>query len=1119
MRILAGLLLCLTPLSVWAQGSVGSVTGLVLDPSGASVPNARVVLRNIEKSVEQSTLTTEAGVYTFPSVAVGRYELTVEAAGFSRFVATELRVESASVTRLDARLTLAAETEFVRVTAELPLLQSETSSQATVVNRNLLDRIPFQLAGTNRDVTSFIRLVPGVDGGSGNFRLLIAGGRQHTNEVLVDGVTNTYRASVNTPFSVRPSMTSVSEFRVEVAVPPAEFGRTSSGVIIMTTKSGTNELRGNMDFLLRNNRLDARKYNQAKADVTRQGEGTFNLGGPVMLPRVYDGRNRTFFFTDLMVFRRINQPLDVVDTYPAEALRRGDFSSTGRPLYDPLTGSAGRNRAPFPDNVIPANRISGFARAVLPVIPLPNVPGLERNFIGSQTVLENQFAWMLKIDHRITDRHSLTSVFRYNWMERYEDRSASQTKIASNFYNDFPTAYHGLIHYDWIIRPNLLNKFSFSGTDWFSDFRQTPHIAYQVPNAFGPGFPALRFTAHNLTAIGANVDRTVHSRIYQIQDALSWTLGRHNMKFGFRYDHQQDNTQTLGNQNGTYMFAPFATGLSGAATSGHAFASFLLGAPQTAAMQFGLPYLARSPALGVFAQDDWKVTPRLTLNYGLRYEMQYPWYDRDGNNSTFDPDTPNPGAGGRPGAMVFAGSGQGRLGRTRIIDNYWGGWGPRLGMAYRLASSTVLRAGAGVFYAPRRYAPQYTQGFSANVSQASLDGGFTPPFYLDAGWPAGIAVRPPFISPTLGNNQAVRYVNPDGVRGSGRLGRTYQMQVNLQHQWAGTLLEAGWISTQGRFIPNSTLENINQVDPRWLPLGDLLRQSITSAAVAERGFTLPYAGFTGTLAQALRPYPQVQQITYEDAPNGNSNYHALTAKVERRFSAGFTMLGAYTWSKLISDVEMVQGGVSLLQDHFNRRAERAVANIDIPHRFVGSFSWELPFGRQKRWLNQGLAAAVFGNWAVAGILTYEGASPLPVRIPNSLPLFNGQLRPDVLSGADPYVKRAGGDFRPGNTLTGETGDVLLNRAAFATPAPFQFGSFSPYASWLRGFGFAGEDFSVLKRVPIGEARFAEIRADFFNAFNRTNLTAPVVDLTSANFGRTFDSRPMRVVQFGGRLSF
>ena len=315
-----------------------------------------------------------------------------------------------------------------------------------------------------------------------------------------------------------------------------------------------------------------------------------------MLTRIYDGRNRTFFFTDLMVFRRINQPQGVADTCPTERMRLGDFAPTGRTVYDPATGSGGANRVPFAGNVIPSSRSSHFARALLAVIPRPNVPTQALNFLGMQRIKENQLVWMLKIDHRFKDRHSVTTVFRYNWMESYENRSASQTKIHSNFYNDFPTAYHGLVHWDWILHPTLLCKFTFGGTDWFGDFRQTPHIDYRVPNAFGPGFPALRLAAHNLTAIGANVDRTVHSRIYNFQNALSWTRGAHKLKFGFRYDHQQDNTQTLGNKNGTYTFGPFASGLVGMATSGHAFASFLLGAPQTANVQFGLPYLAQPGA-------------------------------------------------------------------------------------------------------------------------------------------------------------------------------------------------------------------------------------------------------------------------------------------------------------------------------------------------------------------------------------------------------------------------------------------------------------------------------------------------------------------------------------------
>jgi len=431
----------------------------------------------------------------------------------------------------------------------------------------------------------------------------------------------------------------------------------------------------------------------------------------------------------------------------------------------------------------------------------------------------------------------------------------------------------------------------------------------------------------------------------------------------------------------------------------------------------------------------------------------------------------------------------------------------------------VLRAGAGIFYAPRRYAPPYTQGYSSNVTLASPDGGFTPPFFLDSGWPAGVAVKPPIISPTLVNNQAAIHVNPDANNGSGRLGTTYQMQVNIQQRIRNSLIQVGWISTQGRHIPNNTLENINQVDPQYLALGPLLGQNINSAAVQAAGFRPPYPGFNGTLAQALRPFPQVQTIRYEDAPSGNSDYHALVAKYEQRFTAGLTILGSYTFSKLISDVEMVQGGVLLLQNAFDRRAERSVANIDIPHRLVVSFAYELPFGKGKPWLNSGLGAWLAGGWSVAGILTYESAMPISVRIPNGLPIFNGQLRPNPNAGVDPYVKRGYKSFRPGNALTGETGDVAFNRAAFSTPPPFSFGNLGPYLSWLRGSYNRYEDLSLARRIPLGESRFLEFRSEWFNAFNRTNFTAPISDLTSVNFGRTFSAGPMRTIQFGARYTF
>ncbi len=1101
----------------YPQGATGSVTGLVTDPSGASVPQAAVTLTNRDTGLKQATAATESGLFRFPSVRIGVYDLLVEAAGFQTSKVEGLRVETGIATQRDITLQIGTAAETVSVVADLPLLQTDNSSVGTLVNRSLLDRVPFQLTGTNRDVTSFMRLVPGVSN-AGNFGINITGGRQHAGEVLIDGVTNTYRGAVNTPFSIRPSMTSVSEFRVETAVPGAEYGRTSSGVVLITTKSGTNEYHGNLEFLLRNNVFDARRYNARIADITRQGEGSISIGGPVRLGRLYDGRNRTFFFADFMVFRRINEPQGVVRTVATNAMRGGDFSSTGLAVYDPRTGSSAANRVQFPGNTIPASRISAFGRAMLEVIPPPNLAGSANNFTGPQINIENMRSLMLRIDHRFSDRHSVMLLGRPTWNERNNYNGPWGFARLEGYY-DLPYAPHINLQDDLILKPNLLNKFTFGYTNWFSLFLQTPQIQYQVPGAYGSGFPALRFSGQGLSMIGENVDRTVGSNTINLQDAVSWITGRHSFKFGFRYDFMEDNTQTLGNRNGTYTFSQFATGLLGANNTGHAFASMLLGAPNTANMQFGLPFLGRSQALGFFIQDDWKVSRALTVNYGLRWEMQQPWFDRDGNMSNLDFTLPNSAAGGLPGAMVFAGEGAGRLGVTKLVDNYLNGWGPRLGFAYQVTPSTVVRAGAGLFYAPRRYAGVYTEGFSSNITLASPDGGYTPAFTIDQGWPQGVAVMPPFINPTLVNGRAASWVNPDSSAGSGRLPRTVQMQVSLQQRVRSAVVELGWVSTQGRHIANSTLENLNQVDPKYLALGDLLRRNINDPAVQALGFRPPYPGFSGTLAQSLRPYPQFQGISYIDSPSGNSNYHALLAKYEQRFTNGLAVLASYTFSKFISDVEMVQGGTSQLQNAFDRRSERAVTNIDIPHRLVTSAAYELPFGKGKRWLAKGWKSHLFGGFALSAILSYESGAPLRITIPNGLPIFNGQLRPNLAAGVNPFLNSSHGDFRPQNSLTGEQGDIMLNRAAFATPPANTFGNLAPYLPTVRAFGYSNEDISLSKRNSFGESQFIEFRTDWFNLPNRSQLTAPVTDLTNPAFGRINGQKSARVIQLGVRYGF
>ena len=1104
-------LLFAAALPLFPQGSTGSVTGLILDPSSAAVADAKLILKNLSTGEELRTPSTAAGLFSFPSVRIGAYSLEVEAPGFRRYVAPSVRVETAGATRLNISLQVGSVAESVTVDAAPPILQAESSSVSTTVNRNLLDKVPFQLSGTNRDVLSFIRLVPGVGGNVGNFNVIITGGRQHTTEFLVDGVTNNYRGGIASPFSIRPSMTSVNEFRVETAVPPAEFGRTSSGVVIMTTKSGTNEYHGNMEFLLRNNVFDARRFNARIADITRQGEIALNLGGPVTIPKIYNGKNRTFFFTDVTVFRRINQPQGVTRTLATNLMRQGDFSAFNQPVFDPLTGGAGSPRSQFPGNQIPTNRITSFARAALGAIPAPNLPTQENNFIGAQKNIEKMTVFLMKLDHRFNDKHILTASGRPSWNTR-DNFNGPYAERLEGFY-DLPYAPQITVNHDYIIRPNLLNKATFGYVNWFSLFLQTPFIDYQVPGAFGPGFPALRFAGQGLSMIGENVDRTVGSNNFNFQNALSWTTGRHNFKFGMRYDWLEDNTQTLGNQNGTYTFSPFTTGQPGTAASGHSFASLLLGAPTTANMQFGLPLLGRSQSWGFFAQDDWKLTSRLTLNLGLRWESQKPFYDHNGNTSNLDLTKPNSAAGNLPGIAVFAGEGQGRSGSRNMISNYALAFGPRVGLAYQLRPSTIIRAGFGLFYPPRAVSV-ITEGFSSNITLSSLDGGSTPTFYIDRGWPTGVAVKPPFVSPTLVNGRAASYANPDS-KGSGRLSRTYQTQFSIQQRVKSALLELGWVSTQARHIPSTTLENINQTPSRYLSLGSLLSRSIADPAVAAAGFRPPYTGFTGTLAQALRPYPQFQSINYIDAPTGSSSYHALLFKYEQRFSSGIALLTSYTFSKFISDTI----GTSRLQDVDNRRAERAVTSSDIPHRFIGSIAYELPFGKGKRWLSSGPASQILGGFSFSGIFNYESGSPLSITIPNGLPIGNGQLRPNLVQGVEPFISNSHSGFNPLNGLSGDRGDVMLNRNAFATPAPFTFGNLGPALPYVRGFGFSNEDITLSKRVYFGERQFFEFRTDWFNAGNRRQLTNPTTDLTSVNFGRISGQKSARVIQFGVRYAF
>jgi hypothetical protein len=583
----------------------------------------------------------------------------------------------------------------------------------------------------------------------------------------------------------------------------------------------------------------------------------------------------------------------------------------------------------------------------------------------------------------------------------------------------------------------------------------------------------------------------------QLADTFSRVKGNHTFKFGADARWLQTNGADPFNQQGLFAFNSNETALptaAGRAASGHSFASFLLGVVSSANYNglFVVPG-NRYRYFAVYGQDDWKVTRRLTLNYGLRYDLFLPRIEAHDNFSSFDPAAPNPGAGGRPGAVVFLGQGPGRdSSRRSFADTYYRNFGPRFGFAYQATDKTVVRGGYGIFYAAGnatvglRSSQQYLFGFNAAPSYASPDAGVTPAFQWDSGFPTNWP-RPPFIDPTVQNGSNVNMIG----RGDGRSPYFQNFQFGFQQELGSRLLvEASYVGVKGTRMGNN-LVTWNEVDPKYLSLGAALTQNITSAAAAAAGIAAPYPGFRGSVAQALRPFPQFLNVPNNANPNGNSTYHALQMRVDKRLSNGLALLGAYTWARTLSDGDIAAGGGPSGQTTYNRRLEKALSTNDVPHVAVLSYTYELPFGPGRKFLARGGAAGkMVGGWQVTGIHQYQSGRPVTLTANNTLPIFNGLLRPDAVAGASRRLA-------PRDPLA----DLWINTAAFTLPGAYRFGTSARAYGDLRAQALSNESFGLIKRTRFAEKFSLTFRAELFNAFNRTVFSAPQGNASAGNFGK------------------
>ncbi len=1112
-----------------AQSDRSTLTGLVTDQTGAVIPSAAVEAVNQATGLKYATTSTGFGAYALRQLPQGIYSVSAVAEGFNPDT-QRVQIHVAETVTLDlVPWVFRGDGVAIDVTAVTPVIDTTTSDNSTAITEKLVTDLPLSVSGNMRNPESFIFLTPGVTGTASNTQ--IDGSQSRAKEVIFDGVGATSPESGGTLFTY-PSVEAVSEFRLVNSDFSAEYGRTGGGFEVFSSKSGTNAFHGAVFDYLRNNVFDARGFFATAAPVNRQNEFGAAMGGPVAIPHLYDGRKRTFFYFVYSGFRYQQSSSNSLASIPPDAFRDGNFSSLvgsgGKPIliYDPttttLTASGAYTRTPYPGNQIPQSDYSSVSSKILPLLPQPTNGGNLNNFLalGANSFSRDQVD--LKIDHSFTDANRLSG-FLYVGRQAQINPDTLPDPFTNGLNTDYNSRWARLSD-DWSPSSRLLNHAAFGFTreaqlwnslaanqNWPTQIGLTG-----VQTGAGNAFPYVTFNDGYTTWGSTNGTKTVGEQmnnVFQLDDTAGWMRGRHSLKFGADARWLQTNGADYFGSQGNFAFNTLETGLPGSSSTGSAFASFLLGdVHQGQLNQLTLVPGIRYRYLAGFAQDDWKISRTLTLNLGLRYEIYFPRTEAHDNLASFDPTLPNPGAGNLPGAIEFLGTGAGRSGLTSFANTDYKNLGPRVGFAWAASPETTVHGGYGIYYGPGnadaglRQSQSFGFGFNASPVFASPNNGVTPAFNWDSGFPQNY-VRPPDISPTVVNGSAVTMIGA----GDGRPPYFQNWSVGVQHELiANLLVEADYVGVKGTRLGTALIQP-NELNPSYLSLGNLLTAPVTSAAAQAAGIPLPYPGFTGSVAQALRPFPQYLTITNLSNPNGDSTYHALQMKMERRISHGLTGVVAYAWSKTLTDADVAAGGGPAGQTYYNRGLEKAVSDTDVPQAVSISFLYDLPFGPGKRFFQHGALGKVMAGWTLTNIDQYWAGTPIVLTANNTLPLFNSTLRPNVVSGVP--LEMSYSNFNPAV-------DRYINPAAFAVPASFTFGSAARSYDSLRAPWNLNESVGAVKRMEITERVTLIFRAEFFNVFNRVVYGAPGSNVSLASFGVvSSQSNAPRQGQMALRLEF
>ncbi len=1116
--------------SLQAQLNKGTLTGVITDPAGAGVPSAKIVTVRTDTNTVNEITSTVTGNYTLPALDPGAYRIEVEASGFKKAVRSGVTIAAGATVRLDVAMELGSVAESIEVSASASAVETDTSRVATNLTTSLVENLPLVVSGTIRNVFNLVVVAPEASS-TGGFRF--GGGQSAGWDMTMDG-SSTTSASSGYQYE-RGQMGSVpvdaiSEFNVETVGLKAESGR-AMGMISFATKAGGNQIHGSAFYFLRNNAFDARGFFAQSAPVLKQNDFGGTFGGPVYLPKIYDGQNRTFFFSSYEGFRNRSGNTPNYYTVPLPEMYNGDFRNwtrSGRmvPIYDPastVASGSGYTRQVFPDNQIPLANFSKVAKNYLGVRPtdmVPNVAGPTLNYF--RAVGTRYDPWdkgTVRADHQINPQNHIYFMlvrghWDADWLDRNNPPGLPMPFNGSTVTFREQTSYRG----SWgrTINSRIFNSMRIAymrESGWIADLNAMNTEAkwgqkLGILNTPGPdrGFPAISMSSY--TGWGGGTWGGDKGRVLDLADDITFSRGAHTFKTGLNYTWDQWWGVGQHRPNGNFGFSYLATAIPGdqSQNTGNAFASFLLGYPDSSGLETPRAVVMTWKYMAGFFQDDWKVNTKLTLNLGVRWEYTFPitggalmglknWEEPGGAKadgfSNFDPNTPNPGAGGRLGALVFSGKGEGRTGKDTMFDGYSRAWSPRIGLAWQWRSGTVIRASGGRSFGALKNTggSMHFSGLILNTTFSSQDRDIIDfPTLLDKGLPPW--TPPPFRNPSFDNNATTSYWQP---RDSGRPPEFYNWSFDIQHQVTkSSVLSATYNGTRGVHI-NSSVLNINQLNPKYLAQygSTLLLANINSTAARAAGIPVPYPGFNSSVSQALRPYPQYNSVSTGGGGEraGNSSYHAMVVKFDKRYASGLTLLLSYALAKFFAE-----GGTAM--DHYNRRLEKGLSGDDRTHAVRAAFSYELPFGAGKRYSLHGIAHGILGGWGVAGFLNYESGTPMSVS-PGTNPVPTAGNRVTIASYDNWRAPVSGEKFDPFK-------DVWWNKSAFqqapASVLNSTFGNATRNNPKVRSMPTLSENLSLSKSFSISEKLKATLRFEGFNVFNRVRFSSPDSTFTSVNFG-------------------